>query len=67
MIEALVDGNEFFRCSYLLIHEYDNEELWDNPPVEINWSHLIWKIKTENPMININEVAWTNNEVEIHN
>ena len=58
MVIVLIEGREFFRCSYLVTHEYDNEEMRDNPPDQIDLDKLVRKIKTDNPVITIKEIAW---------
>ena len=58
MVVVLVDNFEFFRCSYLLSHEYETEELRENPPERIDWTALRRNLKTSNPVINVREVAW---------
>ena len=58
MIVVLIEGREFFRCSYLLTHEYDSEEMRESPPDQIEWERLTRKIKTGNPVITIKEIAW---------
>ena len=58
MVVVLIDNFEFFRCSYLLSHEYEREELKDNPPDRIDWAELRRNLKTTNPVIIVKEVAW---------
>ena len=58
MVLAYVNDNEFFRCSYLLRHEYKNQEHIDNPPEEFKFEDLERKIGIEKPMIAISDVDW---------
>ena len=58
MLVALVDGHEFFRCSYLIMHEYEDQELRENPPQKTDWSKLRRKIKLDNPILRIQELPW---------
>lgn len=49
---------EYFRCSYLMTHKYDSEELNMDPPMEIAYDRLIREVRTNNPMITVQELPW---------
>lgn len=49
---------EYFRCSYLVTHKYDSEELNMNPPMDIAYPNLVREVKTDNPMITVQELPW---------
>jgi len=49
---------EYFRCSYLVTHKYDSEELNMDPPMEIAYGNLIREVRTNNPMITVQELPW---------
>ena len=49
---------EYFRCSYLVTHTYDSEELNMDPPMEIQYANLIREVRTNNPMITVQELQW---------
>lgn len=49
---------EYFRCSYLVTHKYQDENLNLNPPMEIMWEGLLREVKTGNPMITMQELPW---------
>lgn len=49
---------EYFRCSYLVTHKYDSEALNLDPPLEIAYDHLIREVRTNNPMITVQELPW---------
>lgn len=49
---------EYFRCSYLVTHKYDSEELNLDPPMEIAYDRLIREVRTNNPMITVQELPW---------
>ena len=49
---------EYFRCSYLVTHRYQDENLNLNPPMEILWGGLIREVKVNNPMITMQELPW---------
>lgn len=53
-------GKEFLRINYLVTHSYDNEEMKENPPEEINWSRLIRVVNVEKPRINQLDIDWNN-------
>ena len=55
---ALVDNREFFRCSYLIAHEYVDPDLRENPPEETLWAQLQRRIRVDNPVIKIQPIAW---------
>ena len=58
MVIILIEGREFFRCSYLMSCEYASEEMRDNPPERVEWAHLHRKISANNPVITVNETVW---------
>lgn len=49
---------EYFRCSYLVTHKYDSDELNLDPPLEIAYARLIREVRTNNPMITVQELPW---------
>ena len=49
---------EYFRCSYLMTHKYDDEALNAEPPMEIQYDRLIREVRTNNPMITVQELPW---------
>lgn len=49
---------EYFRCSYLVTHKYDSEEMNMNPPMDIAYANLVREVKTGNPMITVQELPW---------
>ena len=55
-----IADQDFFRCSYFIIHEYNTEELNDDPPSEIDWDNLIRIVKTDNPIVNVKQIDWEN-------
>lgn len=57
-IIALIRKTEFFRCSFLIAHDYESEELKTNPPERVDWTKLHRKIGTERPMMKIQEFPW---------
>lgn len=49
---------EYFRCSYLVTHKYDNDQMNMDPPMEIAYANLIREVRTDNPMITVQELPW---------
>ena len=63
MITASFKNQKFFRCSYLIRHFYQEQELIDNPPDFINYDKLMREIRMEQPIITLYELAWETNNV----
>lgn len=55
---ALLDNREFFRCSYLIAHEYADPDMRENPPEETQWEKLQRRVRTDNPVIKIQPIPW---------
>ena len=49
---------EYFRCSYLVTHKYDDEAMNEDPPMEIAYERLVREVRTNNPMITMQELPW---------
>ena len=58
IIIVSLKGKEFFRCSFLIVHEYSDPNLIENPPKDILWEKLNRRIKTDNPVITIKDIEW---------
>ena len=41
-----------------MTHKYDSEELNMDPPMEIAYDRLIREVRTNNPMITVQELPW---------
>jgi len=49
---------EYFRCSYLVTHKYDDEQMNQDPPLDIAYARLLREVRTDNPMITVQELPW---------
>ena len=58
MLIVLIEGKEFFRCSYFITHNYENPELIENAADKVVWDAIVREIKIAQPVITLKEIAW---------
>ena len=58
ILMVLIEGHEFFRCSYFVSHDYENPELIENAGEKVIWDSLLRKINLAHPVITLKEIAW---------
>jgi hypothetical protein len=58
MVVALFDGKEFFRCSYLLRHQYLEGFHEDEEIDYVDWDNLERVVNIEKPIIKMSDIKW---------
>lgn len=58
MVIVLIEGREFFRCSYFLTNEYPDQETYEEAGEKILWDKLVRRINTTHPVITLKDIAW---------
>ena len=58
MIVATYKDQKFFRCSYLIRQYYNDEELQNNPPDDIQMDKLWREVNVDKPIIKLYELVW---------
>ncbi|KAF4695488.1 ASF1 anti-silencing function 1, variant 2 [Perkinsus olseni] len=64
-ISASYQTREFCRIGFYLKHEYDNEEMNNEPPEEIDFTRLLRKVDVENPRITKYVINWDEENEEL--
>ncbi|KAF4677617.1 hypothetical protein FOL47_000572 [Perkinsus chesapeaki] len=64
-ISASYQSREFCRIGFYLKHEYDSEEMNNEPPEEIDFTRLLRKIDVENPRITKYVINWDEENEEL--
>ena len=65
MVKANIKGEEFFRCSYLIRHDFVKEEFREEPPEDFGWEDLERRIDVKKPMIALSDVNWKERVEEV--
>ena len=58
MIIVTYEDKEFFRCSYLIRHQYCSKKNLDNEPEKVDWEDLERIVNIEKPVIKVGDIDW---------